>query len=167
MTFKKKLFFYLAAGIIVIIGAFFGGLFSIGKVNDSRSYSTAIDAINAYEGRNMAVVYYFEKVRNDNATAAKIKEMAAEARKIGESLRDAFALAEPLPFGDTRAKFERFAEIQCGISKTVDDQNFRRTPAWMQVSQRTGIYNTAVQNNFSLYERTFGTNKLLFRDCPS
>lgn len=166
MTFKKKVLVTLSVALLAIGGLWFTGVFSIGRSNAPLNYSKATDVLNAYEGRNGAVVYYFEKVRKDQAAADSIRAQAAEARKIADSIRADFALAEPLPFSGTRKQFERFTEIQCNISKTVDDQNFRRSPAWTQVSQRTGIYNTAVQNNFNLYERTFGSNKLLFRDCP-
>jgi hypothetical protein len=164
MTFKKKLFVALAAGIAVIATAFFVGVFSLGKPADALAYSRALDAIRAYEGRNMAVTHYFENVRKDATTAKNIRDLAAEARKIGDSLRSDFALAEP--FASSRKQFDRFIEIQCAISKTVDDRTIRASPAWTQVSQQTGRYNEAVKNNFTLYEKTFGTSKLLFRDCP-
>ena len=166
VTYKKKVLTLLSVAVLAIGGLWFTGIFSIGKVSAPLNFSRAVDVINAYEGRNMAVVYYFGRVRKDEAIATKVKEQATEARKIADSIRSSFALAEPLPFTDTRKQFERYTEIQCSISKTVNDEAFRKTPAWTQVSQRTGIYNTNVQNNFNLYERTFGSNKLLFRDCP-
>ena len=167
MTFKRKVLIFCAVSLVGIGALFASGAFTFWKANDHLSYTRAIDVMNAYEGRNAAVVFYFDKVRKDEQTATKIKELVKEANALGKTIRTDFSLAEPLPFTDSRAKFDRFVAIQCEISKTVDDQTFRRSNAWVQVAQRTSIYNTQVQNNFSLYERTFGSKKLLFRDCPA
>lgn len=160
---KRIILITLSVAVAAVVAAWFAGFFGFFQANDTVAYSRALDVIKAYDGRNAAVAYYFENVRKDPETAKKIKDQAAEARKLGESIRVDLALAEP--FASTRKNFERYTEIQCSISKTVDDQNFRKTPAWTQVSQHTGRYNEAVQSNFTLYERTFGSTKLLFRDC--
>lgn len=168
MAHKKRFLAALAIALLVSASLAYLVYFYIGKSNSPEAFWAGREVVSAYDGRNGAAIYFFEKVRRDQPTAMKIKGYADEARKLGETIRLDLALSAPIPFlSTTNDKLRRFMDLQCMIDREVTDEKFRSSQAWAQVSPRLQRYNAARQESLDLVERAFGSNKIVFQSgCP-
>ena len=165
---KRRIMMFVFACVLAIVAVkALDVLMSYAKPNEAGRQASAYLLIRAYDERNRTAVVYFQ--RRDSATAELIDKDAAEAREIGESIRKHISVSNP--DDATREKFVKYMELQCSITKRVQNavratrDTMRASPVWRKASYSHDSYNAAVKADTSLLDPLFGSGKLVAKEC--
>lgn len=150
-------------GVIFVALPLIGmGLASIRMTPKPDIEGYAIMLLKTFDDRNKAAVAYFERIKRDPATAAELRAQADEARALGESVRRSLLIAQPA--NDAKAKFEQYIGAQCAIAKKAEDA-LAKNPVWAKASYYRDSYNRVTQNDMTIFEKLFGSKRLLAGEC--
>ena len=127
---------------------------------DNEGFSLML--LRGYDDRNAAAVNYFDRARDDMATANELRKYADDARALGAKIKKNLLI--PNPDESARADFEQYIAIQCTIARKAENALSRSVP-WTKASYWRDSYNTAAHGEMTTYERIFGSKRLLMRDC--
>ena len=128
------------------------------QAKDNEGY--AIMLLKGYDDRNAAAVRYFEPKRS--ASVAELKKDAYEARALGGSIRKNLLVAKPTE--SARIEFEKYIDLQCSIGRRAD-KVLSQSEQWTKASYWRDRYNKAAQEEMNFYERMFGSQRLIVREC--